>query len=70
MESQSLEGNLTLVEASHALKNMKINRSPGSDGFGADFFKVFRGKLGHFVIRAINYGYEHGELSTTQKREL
>ena len=29
----SLEGEITLHEASLALKNMKNNKSPGSDGF-------------------------------------
>ena len=66
-ESNSLEGQITIDEAAQALKSMKNNRSPGSDGFGADFFKAFWGRLGYFIVRAINYGYEHGELSTTQK---
>lgn len=67
LESDSLEGLISYEEASVALKNMKNNKSPGSDGFSADFFKAFWGKIGHFVVRSINYGYEHGELSTTQK---
>ena len=33
-----LEGEITLAEASLALKNMKNYKSPGSDGFTADFF--------------------------------
>ena len=32
-EKTSLEGKITLDEASSALKNMKNNKSPGSDGF-------------------------------------
>ena len=47
---------------------MKINKSQGSDGFWADFFKVFWSKLGHFVVRALNYGYNKGELSVTQRQ--
>ena len=65
-----MEGNITYKEASEALKSMKNNRSPGSDGFSADFFKVFLGKLGHLIIRAINYGYEKGELSITQREGI
>ena len=37
----SLEGEITLPEASSALKNMKNHKSPGSDGFTAKFFKFF-----------------------------
>ena len=40
-ESMALEGLLTYDQASSSLLNMKNNRSPGSDGFGADFLKVF-----------------------------
>ena len=38
-EKTSLEGEITLAEASLALKNMKNYKSLGSDGFTADFFK-------------------------------
>ena len=37
-ESESLEGPLTYSEASQTLKNMKNDKSPGSDGFTAEFF--------------------------------
>ena len=46
---------------------MKNNRSPGSDGFSSEFFKVFWKYLGHFVVRSINYGFIKGELSITQR---
>ena len=39
-EKTSLEGEITLTEANFALKNVKNYKSPGSDGFTADFFKV------------------------------
>ena len=70
IEAESMTGKITMTEAAFALKLMKNNRSPGSDGFSADFFKVFWGKLGHFVIRAINFGYMNGELSITQKEGI
>ena len=38
-EKTSLEGEITLDEASVALKNMKNNKSPGFDGFTVEFFK-------------------------------
>ena len=67
-ESTSIEGLLTYEQATISLKNMSNNRSPGTDGFGADFFKVFWGHIGHFVVRSINYGYLNKELSVTQKQ--
>ena len=69
-ETTYLEGLLTYEHATNFLKNMTNNRSPGTDGFSADFFKVFWGQIGHFVVRSINYGYFHKELSTTQKQGI
>ena len=69
-ESDNLEGLITYDEASNTLKNMKNDKSPGSDGFPAEFFKCFWKKLGFFVVRSINYGYLHDELSVTQKHGI
>ena len=45
-EKTSLEGEITLDEASVALKNMKNNKSPGFDGFIFEFFKGFLATAG------------------------
>ena len=66
-EANQLEGLLTLDEISESLKNMKNGKSPGSDGFPAEFFKVFWKQLGGFVLRSLNEGFLNGEMSTTQK---
>ena len=66
-ERTSLEGKITLDEAGRVLKNMSNNKSPGSDGFTAEFFKFFWLQLGTFVVRSLNEGFEKKEMSTTQK---
>ena len=40
-EAERIEGEITLNEASMALRNMKHSNSPGTDGFNADFFFFF-----------------------------
>ena len=40
-DALSLEGPISLNEASKVLDNMKNNKSPGSDGFTVEFFKFF-----------------------------
>ena len=40
-DRDSLEGKITLDEAAITLKNMSNNKSPGSDGFTTEFFKMF-----------------------------
>ena len=70
LEADMLEGILSLQEVSLTLKHMKNDKSPGSDGFSANFFKVFWKKLGGFVVRSINYSYNIGSLSITQKQGI
>ena len=69
-EKTSLEGEITLDEASVALKSMKNNKSPGSDGFTVEFFKFFWRQLGAFVVKSLNNGFRKGELSSTQKEGI
>ena len=47
---------------------MKSEKSPGLDGYTAEFYKFFWIDIGIFVLRSINYGYENGSLSVTQKQ--
>ena len=63
-----MEQDITLDELSAALKNMKNNKSPGSDGFPADFFKVFWSKLKFFVYRSIKTSIKTGSLPLTMRQ--
>ena len=67
IESNAIEGNITLAEAALSLSNMKNNKSPGSSGFNVEFFKFFWKDLGVFLVNSINYGFSNKELSSTQK---
>ena len=67
-DSKLLEGEITYQELSSALKNMKNSKSPGSDGFTAEFFKFFWKDLGIFILNSINYAYKNDSLSVTEKQ--
>ena len=41
VEAVRIEGEITLNEASMALRNMKHSKSPGTDGFTQNFSKFF-----------------------------
>ena len=69
-QQEKLTGYITYKEAGETLKNMKNDKSPGSDGFTADFFKVFWKDIGHFVVRSINSSFDEGALSFTQKQGI
>ena len=47
-EAQTLEGKITYAELLHALKQMKNEKSPGLDGYTAEFFNFFLDRFRHF----------------------
>ena len=49
---------------------MKNSKSPGIDGFTAEFFKFFWVDLGKFIIKSVNYAYKNGSLSVTQNQGI
>ena len=66
-QSQKLEGQLTVEEATRYMKQCRLDASPGSSGFTGAFYKVFWRNLKHFIVNSLNYAYETGSLSISQK---
>ena len=64
-QANNTEGILTYKEISNTLYKMKSDKSPGISRLTAEFFKVFWKRLGHFVLRSINAGFNNKELSLT-----
>ena len=67
-ERDNLEGNISIEELTHSVKNLNNGKSPGSDGYTAEFYKFFFADLKYFLLRSINYGFQEGEMSVTQKQ--
>ena len=63
----TMEGNLTMSELTKYIKTIRNNVSPGSSGFTGDFFKIFWRDLKMALLNSINYSFEIGSLSVTQK---
>ena len=67
-EKLSMEGDLTVKEATNYLKRTRNNVSPGSSGFTGEFYKVFWVDLKQRFINAANYGNSKNKnLSITQR---
>ena len=62
-----MEGPISHEELKSALYRAKNGKSPGSDGFSYEFYKVFFKDISWFLLRSINFAYEHGTLSPTQR---
>ena len=63
-----LEGKITEAEILAALRQMKNDKSPGSDGFTTEFYKVFWNPIGTLSVRSILHGFDCGEISVTQRQ--
>ena len=66
-QKESCEGEITETEMLNVLKTCKNNKSPGSDGFPAEFYKVFWNDIKTFLLKAINMAYHNGILSNSQR---
>ena len=64
------EGNLTESELLSALKCLKNDASPGSDGLTVEFLKVFWIHLKDILRLSLNSSFTKGELSTTQRKAV
>ena len=67
---QSCEGNVTKEECIKAVKTFKCNKSPGNDGITIEFYKKFWPKLETVLIDSLNFSFEQGELSVTQRQAV
>ena len=49
---------------------MGTEKTPGTDGLPAEFYEVFWNDIFAILIRALNYAYETGQLSVTQRKGI
>ena len=61
---------MTKTECLKALKEMDSNKTLGSDGLPAEFYKMFWNDIADFLLGSINYAYQTGQLSVSQKRGI
>ena len=53
-----------------ALNSMKNCKTPGNDGLTKEFFLCFFNQLGKLLVSTLNYSFDHGEMSTSQKQVI
>ena len=61
---------ITATELGNSLNKMKNDKSPGIDGFTAEFFRVFWKKLKFFVMNAINFCYTKGQMALSWRQSI
>lgn len=66
-EARNCDGKLTVDECYKSLQLFESNKSPGNDGLTAEFYRAFWHILGNLMVDSLNYSYDYGELSNSQK---
>ena len=66
IEMNSCEGEITVDEATQALKDMNTGSSPGPDGLSTEFYRLFWIELRDIVVKSFNKSFNTGSLSYTQ----
>lgn len=61
---------ITEYEVKEVIKKMKNCKTPGSDGFPIEFYKVFWRDIGEYLINSLNLAFSKGQLSITQKQGI
>jgi len=64
------EGVLDVRECTQAIKSMKKNKSPGSDGLPIEFYVTFWDDLKEIVVDVLNVSHGRGQMSTSQRRAI
>ena len=68
VDAKACEGKLTAEECLKSLQLFENNKWPGDNGLTAEFYKVFWNIVGNLMVESLNYSYDHGELSNSQKQ--
>ncbi len=61
---------ITVEQCAKALKDLPNDKSPGSDGFNANFYKFFWSDIKELVIDSFKHAFHCGNLSIEQRRGI
>ena len=64
------EGMITINECINAVKSMPNGKSPGSDGYPIEFYKMFWNQIWPILVKSFNYSFNMGLLSDSQRRSV
>ena len=67
---QKCDLSLSLKECTRSLFSMAKNKSPGNDGLTVEFYNKFWKQIGPLLVDTLNFSFENGQLSTSQRQGL
>ena len=66
----SCEGKIEYNECFKVLQSFQKNKTPGNDGLTIEFYVAFWPLIGKHLVDCVNYSFEFGELSISQKQAI
>ena len=69
-EKRFCDRSITIDECLKSLKELPNNKSPGSDGLPADFYKFFWNNIKSYFFQSYQYSIENGMLSRDQRQAI
>ena len=71
LEDQKLcDGPITEAECLNAVKDFKKCKTPGTDGFSAEFYQFFWPELRTELLASFHFAFQSGSLSISQRRGI
>ena len=69
-EKQNMDRKATFEEVTVALKNLKVNKTPGCNGLMPSIYQILWDHIGRIVFDAIVYAQEIGKLHLSARRGI
>jgi len=66
--AKKCDADITGEECHKALLDMENNKSPGSDGLSADFYKYFWENIKDLILDSFTHAFQSGKMSIEQRR--
>ena len=70
LSQEMLNRPITKAELLENLKSMSHNKSPGLDGLPVEFYIVFFNDISDLLVSSLNFSFEHGMLSPSQRNGI
>ena len=67
---ENCEGKLGYNECFNVLSTFPKNKTPGNDGLSIELYQAFWPLVGTLLVDSLNYAFEFGDLSNTQKQAI